>query len=191
MKNFFIVLIIILVLGVGGWLGYSKFIKSPKQAAPPASKTGNEKPMQITSKAFQNGEIIPPKYTCDGVDVNPPLEFSDIPKNTKSLALIVDDPDAASGDWVHWLVWNMSATSTGISEDSVPNEAVIGTTDFGNKAYGGPCPGSGQHRYIFKLYALDEALKLSSFSVKKDLLEAMNGHILGQAQMVGLYARSK
>lgn len=136
--------------------------------------------MKLSSTAFQNNAIIPARYTCDGVNVNPPLTISDVPAGTQSLALIVHDPDAPRGDWTHWLVWGIDSTTTTIAEDSVPAGAIQGVTDFGSAAWGGPCPPSGTHRYVFKLYALDAKLELS----------ARQGHILEEAELVGNYQRS-
>ncbi len=145
--------------------------------------------MQITSLAFSNNGEIPAKYTCDGDGVNPPLEFKAVPPETKSLALVVHDPDAPKGDWVHWLVWNINPTTSGIAENSVPAEALQGVTDFGQKQYGGPCPPSGTHHYVFKLYALDSKLDISTFSDRTALEQALAPHILTQAELVGLYSK--
>ena len=151
------------------------------------------KNMQITSPAFINNQNIPSKYTCDGDGVNPPLEFKDVPKEAVSLALIVDDPDAPipppAGGWVHWTLWNMDPATTAITENSVPPKAIAGQTSSGQNVYGGPCPPSGTHRYFFKLYALDSKLSLSSFSLKEDLEKSMQGHVIMQAELVGLYSR--
>src|SRR3989344_1940186 len=141
--------------------------------------------MKIQSSAFNNNETIPVKYTCDGENINPPLSFSDIPSDAKSLALVMDDPDAPSGTWVHWTVWNIDPKTIEI----VPQNAIEGTTSFGKPGYGGPCPPSGTHRYFFKLYALDNTLQLSASSTKEDLEKAMEGHIIGQTDLVGLYKR--
>ena len=144
--------------------------------------------MKLFSSAFEDGKSIPSKYTCDGVDVSPPLSFSNIPKNAKSLALIVDDPDAPMGTWVHWLVWNIPINKTFIEE----NESLKfpqGLNDFGELGYGGPCPPSGTHRYYFKLYALDTILNLNEGATKEQLVSAMSGHIIEEAQLVGTYSR--
>lgn len=144
--------------------------------------------MEISSPAFENNQNIPTKYTCDAEDVSPPLNISDIPEGTKSLALIVDDPDAPAKVWVHWTAWNMPATTTSLNE-SVPPPGTEGTTDFGKTGWGGPCPPSGTHRYFFKLYALDTKLDLAPTSTKEDLVKAMEGHILAEAELIGLYER--
>jgi Raf kinase inhibitor-like YbhB/YbcL family protein len=147
------------------------------------------KGLQIVSPAFRLNELIPKKYTCDGKDVNPPLLIESIPSGAKSLALIVDDPDAPVGTWVHWVVWNISPGTREIKEDSVPKGAEQGVNDFRKNDYGGPCPPSGTHRYFFKLYSLDTVLNLSSKAKKSDLERAMKGHILEKAELVGLYRR--
>jgi hypothetical protein len=156
------------------------------------SVPGEERKMSelsITSAAFSHKGMIPSKHTCDGADVNPPLSFDNIPEKSKSLALIVDDPDAPMGTWVHWVVWNIGSGTKEIPEKSVPEGALQGTNDFRKQSYGGPCPPSGTHRYFFKLYALDASLALKAGVTKAQLEEAMKGHILAQAELVGLYRR--
>lgn len=145
--------------------------------------------MKITSPAFKNNELIPPKYTCDGENINPSLEFSGVPENAKSLVLIMDDPDAPAGTFIHWIIWNIGPSMPGIKENSVPNEAEEGVTSFGKNGYGGPCPHTGTHHYFFKLYALDAKLDLSPNADKTELEKAMEGHILAQAELIGLYSR--
>ncbi len=145
--------------------------------------------LSISSQAFGHHEHIPSKYTCDGVDVNPSLIIENLPTGAKSLALIVDDPDAPSGTWVHWVVWNIAPGIKEIREHSIPPGAVQGMNDFRKLDYGGPCPPSGTHRYFFKLYALDAVLSLKPGSNKAALEGAMKGHILAQAELVGLYKR--
>lgn len=151
--------------------------------------------MDLKSTAFAAGGMIPSKHTCDGPDLSPPLNWSDVPPKTRSLALIVDDPDAPRGTWVHWVLWNLPAESRSLEEgvpkrDSLPNGAKQGTTDFRSLGYGGPCPPSGTHRYFFKLYALDTTLTLPSSTTKRDLEQAMKGHILQQAELMGTYKRT-
>ncbi len=144
--------------------------------------------MVLASPAFGDGGGIPAKYTCDGADVNPPLRISGVPSAAKSVALIVDDPDAPAGTWVHWVVWNIRPETSEIPENSVPG--LEGKNDFRRTGWGGPCPPSGTHRYFFKLYALDTALTLGPSSAKADLVAAMRGHVLAQAQLVGTYRRT-
>jgi len=145
--------------------------------------------MRIKSSAFQHAERIPLKYTCDGEDINPPLTIEDIPKGTESLVLIVDDPDAPMGVWTHWTLWNIAPKTEEIGEDSVPAGAVEGMTNFKSTGYGGPCPPDGQHRYFFKLYALDSELELDSSVDAEELEEAMNKHIIEKAELVGVYEK--
>jgi Raf kinase inhibitor-like YbhB/YbcL family protein len=150
-------------------------------------KTMNK--LKITSPAFPHDGMIPSKFTCDGADVSPPLSIVNIPEKTRSLALIVDDPDAPVGTWVHWVVWNIAAGTKKIPEASVSPGAIQGTNDFGKQRYGGPCPPSGTHRYFFKLYALDAPLVLKSGATKVQIEEAMKGHVLAQTELIGLYRR--
>jgi len=143
--------------------------------------------MRLTSAEFNNNEFIPKKFTCEGEDINPALVIEDIPSNAKSLALIVDDPDAPMGTWVHWVVYNIPIISR-IDEDSVPGEQ--GINDFRRQDYGGPCPPSGTHRYFFKIYCLDAELNLKAGLSKQELEKAMQGHVLQRAELVGLYKRA-
>jgi Raf kinase inhibitor-like YbhB/YbcL family protein len=144
--------------------------------------------LSITSPAFEHESDIPEKYSCDGSDINPELVFDGIPSDAVSLVLIVDDPDAPGGTWVHWTVWNIDPSTTSIPENSVPAGSVEGTTDFGTPGYGGPCPPSGTHRYFFKLYALDTDLDLDSSALASDIEAAMDGHILASSELIGLYS---
>jgi Raf kinase inhibitor-like YbhB/YbcL family protein len=145
--------------------------------------------LTISSPAFKHNEHIPSKYTCDGADVNPQLLIGNVPAGTKSLALIVDDPDAPRGTWVHWVVWNISPDTKEFREGAVPTGAHLGMNDFRKLDYGGPCPPSGTHRYFFKLYALDTVLSLGAKASKANLERTMQGHILAQAELIGLYQR--
>ena len=144
--------------------------------------------MNVTSAAFQNGGRIPDKYTCAGDNVNPPLNVEGIPENAKSLVLIVEDPDAPRGNWVHWIVWNIFPVSR-IPENKVPKDSVQGVNDYGKNNYGGPCPPSGTHRYFFRVYALDTELKLNSSAKKADLVAATKGRILAKGELMGTYSR--
>jgi len=145
--------------------------------------------MKLTSPAFEDNQTIPEKYTCDGDNVNPQLIISDTPETAKSLLLVVDDPDAPIGIFHHWIVYNIAPDTTAIEENSVPAGAVQLKNDFGNANYGGPCPGTGAHRYFFKIYALDQKMDLPADFSLKDLGEKMNGHILDSAELVGLYKK--
>jgi Raf kinase inhibitor-like YbhB/YbcL family protein len=140
----------------------------------------------ITSPAFENNGFIPSKFTCDGDNINPSLKVESIPEGTQSLVLIFDDPDALMGTWNHWIVFNIPPTEK-IEEDSVPG--TEGLNDFGRHSYGGPCPPSGTHRYFFKVYALDTKLGLGPNSRKKDVVKAIEGHILAEGELTGRYKR--
>ena len=146
--------------------------------------------MKITSSAFQEGGNIPPKFTCDGGDSSPPLRIAEIPSGAKTLALVVDDPDAPSGLFTHWIVWNISPQTNAIAEGSAP-QGVQGTNDFGKSGYGGPCPPSGTHRYYFKIFALDQTLDLRSGAKRQELDKAMSGHVIAEGQLMGRYTHSK
>ena len=148
----------------------------------------------ITSTAFEEGGMIPQPYTCDGKDVSPPLKWSGVPDSAKSLALICDDPDAPMGTWVHWVLYNLPANLKELPEampadKTLKNGAKHGKNDFHKFGYGGPCPPGGTHRYFFKLYALDTMLDLEPGATKAELLQAMEGHIVAQGQLMGKYKR--
>ncbi|HTZ10944.1 MAG TPA: YbhB/YbcL family Raf kinase inhibitor-like protein [Candidatus Margulisiibacteriota bacterium] len=142
--------------------------------------------MRISSPAFKDNEYIPSKYTCEGEDINPEILVSGIPEGAKSLALIMDDPDAPMGTWVHWVVFDMPLVAR-IEENSSPGKPGVGTS--GAKEYHGPCPPSGTHRYFFKFYALDTQLGLNEGISKGQLEKAMQGHILEKAEIIGLYKK--
>lgn len=145
----------------------------------------------LTSSAFSEGKMIPSQYTCDDVDQSPPLTWQNAPANTKSFALILNDPDAPSGDWVHWVIFNIPATEQGLEEamSNLPEGAVVGANSWGNSRYNGPCPPYNTHRYFFRLYALDTTLPLQTGAKKSDLDTAMQKHILGTAMLMGTYKR--
>ncbi len=147
--------------------------------------------MKIISPAFKNNTLLASKYTCDGEDINPPLEFQDIPENTKSLVLIMDDPDAikpAGKVWDHWLVFNIPPETKKIEENKEP-EGIHGLGTSDNLDYHGPCPPDGQHRYFFKLYALDIKLNLNEGITKKEIEIALKDNIIEQAELIGLYQK--
>ena len=146
--------------------------------------------MKITSSAFQEDGNIPSKFTCDGSDTSPPLQITGVPSEAKSLVLIADDPDAPSGLFTHWLIWNILPQTNSISEGSAP-KGVHGTNDFGKPGYKGPCPPPGTHRYSFKIYALDRELDLRDGAKRSQLDAAMKGHVVAQGVFVGRYARGK
>lgn len=151
-------------------------------------------PLQLTSTAFNNGDMIPRKYSCDGEDISPPLQWSNPPKGTQSYALICDDPDAPVGTWDHWIIFNIQGTTSALSraippEPYLPDGSTHGENGWGRLGYGGPCPPSGTHRYFFRLYALDTMLDLQAGASKTQLLKAMERHILAQAELMGKYKR--
>ena len=148
---------------------------------------GGNSAMKLTSPAFKDNEFIPEIYTCQGADVNPPLVIEGSPAGAKTFVLIVDDPDAPMGTWVHWVVFDIPPMEK-IDENSAPGKQ--GSNDFGRTKYGGPCPPSGTHRYFFKLFALDTSLELPSSTGKEELEQAMAGHILAKAELIGLYTKS-
>ena len=144
--------------------------------------------MKITSSTFSNNAMIPGKYTCQGQDISPPLRFSNIPKNSKMLALVMDDPDAPSRTFTHWLVWNIPAKVTEIQEGERINYPQ-GLNDFGRQYYKGPCPPSGVHRYFFTLYALNKELDLKPGATKDELLKAMRNNIIEKTELIGKYKK--
>lgn len=147
---------------------------------------GSESTLTVTSSAFKANGMIPAKYTCTGENINPELSISGIPSDAKSLALIMDDPDAPSGDFVHWVMWNIPVQNT-IAENSAPG--VQGMNGRDATGYTGPCPPSGTHHYHFKVYALDAMLDLPTTTDKQGLLKAMDGHILQQGELIGLFKK--
>jgi Raf kinase inhibitor-like YbhB/YbcL family protein len=152
-------------------------------------------PFELTSTAFKQEEPIPPVYSCNGADISPPLAWGDPPEGTQSFTLIMDDPDAPAGTWVHWIVFNLPADVRSLPEDMPPGmkfgdvAATFGLNSWNRNEYGGPCPPSGTHRYFFKLYALDTTLDLNA-EVKKGTVEsAMEGHILAETELMGIFSR--
>jgi Raf kinase inhibitor-like YbhB/YbcL family protein len=162
-----------------------------------AGTSGERSPkmtISVSSSAFQEGGMIPSKYTCDGQDISPPLNWDRTPEATKSIALVSDDPDAPMGTWVHWVMWNIPPDVHELAEHipsnpELPDGSRQGVTDFGRSGYGGPCPPGGTHRYYFKVYALDTMLELPDRTKKADLLKAMKEHILAEGQLMGKYKR--
>ncbi len=146
--------------------------------------------MQIKSSAFHENGPIPAEFTCDGEDTAPPMMISGVPGGTKSLVLIFEDPDAPMGTWIHWIVWNIPPETGMLMPGKLPEGAVEGMTSFGRTGYGGPCPPNGEHRYFFRLYALDRILELSPSIDKKILFESMEGHTLAIAELSATYKRS-
>lgn len=153
--------------------------------------------MHLTSPAFAEGQSIPIDHTCDDDNVSPPLHWEAAPIRTKSFAVICDDPDAPAGTWVHWVLYNVAASTSALPEglpttETLPGGARQGLNDFSRPGYGGPCPPPGKpHRYFFKLYALDAELVLNPRPTKADLLRAMQGHLLAEASLMGTYQRRR
>jgi Raf kinase inhibitor-like YbhB/YbcL family protein len=150
---------------------------------------GGEGKMKITSSAFQEGGTIPEKFSKNGQNVSPELRIEGVPTDAKALAIIVDDPDAPTGLFTHWLVWNIDPKTNHIAEGNAPNGAVQGKNDFGDIGYGGPQPPSGTHRYYFKVFALNGPLDLKAGAKRKELDAAMKGHVIAQGQLMGKYSK--
>ena len=165
----------------------------PLASGPPARESPEKtSEIKVTSVAFKEGQPIPRQYTCDGGNISPPLEWSAVPKTARTIAIIADDPDAPSGTWVHWVLYNLPAENIGIVENLPATENLKaggfqGTNDFGNFGYGGPCPPSGSHRYFFKVYALDAELPLKAGATKAEVGKAIAGHVVSQGQLMGTY----
>ncbi len=168
-----------------------KFIPQPQEAPEQIlNQVQDDNTFQLTSSAFSHYQPIPEKYTCDGENISPPLTISGIPEETQSLLLIVDDPDSPTGDFVHWVVANISPDVEEITEGTIPSESTPGMTSFGKEQYGGPCPPRGTHRYFFTLYALDTKLGIIG-KTKKDLMDSINGHSFAKATLIGTYEITK
>lgn len=176
-------------LHVGLISGFLILIITSCATTPSTPQGGAKMSLDLTSSAFEEEDRIPEKYTCDGPDLSPPLAWSGVPQEAESLALIVDDPDAPMGTWVHWVLFNLPPETSALAEDT-SGGGKEGVNDFNRTGYGGPCPPPGKpHRYFFKLYALDTTLDLGSEAKKKDVLNAMEGHILAQGQLMGTFSR--
>jgi len=160
-----------------------------------AAKEGRKMKIQLTSPAFKQGEPIPGKHSCSGADVSPPLAIASVPKEAKSLVLILDDPDAPSGSWIHWILYGIPPQTTAIPEGTSakgtsPVTAQLGKNSWGRTEWGGPCPPpGGKHRYFFRLYALDTELSLPRGTPKPDVMRAIEGHILAQGELMGTFQR--
>ncbi len=161
---------------------------------PANSAQPNQTEIKLTSSAFKEGEAIPRAYTCDGVNISPPLEWTGVPKTARTIAIVVDDPDAPGGNWVHWVLYNLPADNIGLIEnlpftENLKAGGFQGKNDFGKIGFGGPCPPTGTHRYFFRIYALESELFLKAGATKAELLKAMEGHIVLQGQLMGTYRR--
>jgi Raf kinase inhibitor-like YbhB/YbcL family protein len=163
----------------------------PLRADPPANQK-NE--ITVISAAFKEGQPIPRQYTCNGVNISPPLEWSGVPKSAKTIAIIANDPDAPGGDWVHWVIYNLPAENIGLVENVPATETLKaggfqGKNDFEKIGYGGPCPPSGTHHYFFKVYAVDAELPLKAGATKAELLKALDDHVVSQGKLMGTYQK--
>jgi len=168
-------------------------VSNQTNATPGATRKAATPQIQVTSTAFKEGAAIPRQFTCQGINISPPLEWTATPQ-AKTIAIIANDPDAPAGEWTHWLVYNLPAATMGLVENMPAEEKLAGggmqgKNDFGKTAYGGPCPPKGTHRYFFKVYALDTELALKPGATKDQLLTAMEGHILAQGQLMGTFAK--
>lgn len=155
---------------------------------------GAKMPIEVKSSAFEEGDAIPARYTCDDLDVSPPMSWGSVPDGTESLALITDDPDAPRGTFVHWVIYNLPPDTRGLAEGvpnrpTLPSGAVQGVNGAGGVGYMGPCPPRGTHRYFFKVYALDTELDLAGRATKEDLMRAMDGHVITEGRLMGTYRR--
>lgn len=163
----------------------------------PQQEKGNIKmDIKIESRAFGNGENIPSKYTCDGENISPQLNWTCSVEKVKTFLLFVEDPDAPGGNFTHWIVYNIPSKINYLMENStptknIPDEILMGTNDFGRIGYGGPCPPSGSHRYYFRIYGLDTAIHLDSGATKKEIMKKMEGHIEARGELMGRYQRQK
>jgi len=188
-KKIILIFLLVLVINLAIVLIVNNKFNKGKQLVAEINIERKEVGMEIKSNAFVSNAQIPAKYTCQGDNINPNLIFSSVPENAKSLVLIVDDPDAPSGTFTHWVLFNMDPKIVLIEENSVPKGAVQGSNDAGNSGYTGPCPPSGTHHYFFKLYALDDLLSLSQGAKKQNVEDAMQNHIIKKGELIGLYAK--
>jgi len=160
----------------------------------PTGKGGGDMSFELKSTAFADEGPIPTKYACDGEDISPPLQWNDPPQDTRSFALIFDDPDAPAGTWVHWVLYNIPAEARALAEEvppdaDLPNGSRHGENSWSRLGYGGPCPPAGTHRYFFRLYAVDAVLDLASGVSREQLMQALEGHVLARAELMGTYSK--
>jgi Raf kinase inhibitor-like YbhB/YbcL family protein len=183
-----ILVALLILMAVSGLIAAKGAVKK-KGAAMPS--------IVVDSPAFGQKQPIPQRYTCDGEDMSPPLAWKNVPPGSKSIVLISDDPDAPSGDWVHWVVYDLSPEIDSLPEHIATTDTILGgkgkqgRNDFRRIGYGGPCPPSGTHRYFFKIYALDMLLDLPAGKSKKEIEHAMKGHVVAQGELIGTYQRTK
>jgi len=190
-RLFLIIIIILIIIGIL-FFNHNNYLtdkQSTKIKLNELVDNTNLNNMKISSPAFENNNPIPKRYTCDGENINPPLLFEDVPLQTQSLILIIDDPDAPIGTFLHWLVFNIPPKTRLIEENSVPSGAIVGKNDFNQNKYSGPCPPSGEHRYFFHLYALDTLLDLKENANLTEIKANIRDHLLAEAELIGLYQR--
>jgi Raf kinase inhibitor-like YbhB/YbcL family protein len=176
------VIVVALALALSGCRGKT-------DAAPAPQSHASSGGMTLTSSAFANGAAIPKQFTCDGVNVSPPLAWSGPPSGAKSFVLIVHDPDAPAGDFTHWLLFNIPGSVTQLQEDGAQKQGDNGRNSYGKLFYSGPCPPAGTHHYVFHFYALDSELDLRPGATRPELEQAIKGHILAEAELTGTYSR--
>jgi Raf kinase inhibitor-like YbhB/YbcL family protein len=193
MSKTILIAIVLIGLLASSCARQSPTVSNQPNPNPGPTRTAATPQIHVTSTAFKEGEKIPRQFTCQGINISPPLEWTPTP-HAKTIAIIANDPDAPAGEWTHWLVYNLPAATMGLIENMPAEEKVAGggmqgKNDFGKTAYGGPCPPKGTHRYFFKVYALDTELALEPGDTKEQLLKAMEGHILAQGQLMGTFAK--
>lgn len=194
MNSWWLILIVILLAGCSAQKQAPQESISAQAPTPELIQEEKTMPLSITSTTFENNSDMPAKYTCQGADTSPPLTISGVPKNAESLVLVMDDPDAPDPAaprmvWDHWVVFNIPPNTQEIAEGSAP-EGMAGLNSWARHDYGGPCPPIGKHRYFFKLYALDTTLDLDANANKAAVMAAMKGHIIEQAELIGLYKKN-
>jgi Raf kinase inhibitor-like YbhB/YbcL family protein len=183
-RNVLIIIAVLIIIIVGIYLLFPKKSNPPEVKKPTITTTV----FSLSSPVFEQNGLMPKEYTCDGANISPPLSINNVPADTMSMLLLIDDIDTPQATWVHWLLWNIPSTTKEIGANSVPVGSVVGLNSFGNNTYGGPCPSSGRHRYVFRLYALDTLMTIDKKSHKQDAIDAANTHILGEAELTGIYS---
>ncbi len=170
-------------------VGLQSMRRSQREIAAPTPSSHEQEQFDLASSAFSAGGSIPVKYTCDGENVRPPLSIRNVPSGTKSLAIVMYDPDAPGGNFVHWLAWNISPETKEIQDGTLPEEVTEGTTSYRSVGYQGPCPPGGSHRYVFRMYALRTILSLGNKTTREDLETAINTYVITQTELIGRYTK--
>ncbi|MFC1854805.1 YbhB/YbcL family Raf kinase inhibitor-like protein [Candidatus Dependentiae bacterium] len=185
-------LLAVVVLFLGRMFAKKKNVTGSTAKASTKSVERKVVKINVSSSAFSDGDTLPINYTCEGKDISPPISWSNLPPNTKSVALVCDDPDAPMGTWVHWVLFNIPVNVTSLEEgvdETTISGVVRGNNSWNRVGYGGACPPSGKHRYIFRVYAFDTTLSIKEGSTKIELADAMKGHVLGEGELMSKYAR--